>query len=1168
VSGAPIDFPRELLALEGRQKGLADALAALERGGVVRAEGAPGSLGAIAALALAEKRKAPVLVVVPSEEDVRAWTRDLGSLAREPGAVQKNPPLDITEDDVSVFDAFSALGERLRVLRALSVPPGRRASGEKGPRAVVTSVAGLLERVPSRASVERASLSIAKGSRLDPAELARRLVGTGLRRVPLVEGPGEFAVRGGLVDVFPVGAQSPVRIELFGDEVESLRSFEPGTQRSTEELAEVAVPLIAAPEYVRARREDRATLLDHLPERAFAVLVDLPRLAEKARALDARTSAANRSDIEPTPDLVAKLAARARVVLGPVSEGEGWLGLGDGARVVDLGGTPSDVTPSRRTSLGPPRGAAAPGGAQQEIVDTLSRLVKRGERVTVICLRGAERERLRELFAAAGLEPDAHAENLRAGAAKPGVSLVVGTLETGFRIPAENVVVATSSELLGRYRKLATSRTGREAKLAGHKSIESFADLEEGEAIVHVSHGVGLFRGLVRLDKDGHPRDHLALEYDDGAILYVPAERIGLVRRYIGPGGVPPKLSKLGGTGWGKRTAQAERAVRDLASELLSVQAARRVKPGTAFPQDDDWQREFEASFPFTETEDQARATEQVKADMSSPRAMDRLLCGDVGYGKTEVAMRAAFKAAAAGKQVAVLVPTTILAMQHAKTFSERMREFPITVDVVSRFRSKAEQKLAIKRAASGDLDILIGTHRLLSKDVSFHDLGLIVVDEEQRFGVEHKERLKSLRQTVDVLTLSATPIPRTLHMALSGAKEISTLTTPPEGRVAVETKVVQFERGVVRRAIERELAREGQVFIVHDRVQTIDKVADLVTSLVPHARVLVAHGQMDEGDLEERMLAFVEGEADVLVATTIIESGLDIPRANTLIVNRADRFGLADLHQLRGRVGRTRERAYAYFLLPENTQLSDIAAKRLRAIEEFDELGAGFRIAMRDLEIRGAGNVLGAEQSGHIANVGYDLYCRLLKRAVEEMRGEAEIKAEIDLEHDLDLEAGELELLLDVAAFVPDNYVDDVALKIECYRKLSGAVAEDELLALRDELRDRYGPLPDVLATLFDLRRLRVRAASLGVERVHRQDRVVVLTVKERSQEHVIKALWRRKKDLRVIDERTLYLVLADASIDDEAVVHYLLEALDPAPEPPPAPPKRVVPEPRAKRR
>ncbi|MEZ0228161.1 MAG: TRCF domain-containing protein, partial [Planctomycetota bacterium] len=430
------------------------------------------------------------------------------------------------------------------------------------------------------------------------------------------------------------------------------------------------------------------------------------------------------------------------------------------------------------------------------------------------------------------------------------------------------------------------------------------------------------------------------------------------------------------------------------------------------------------------------------------------------------------------------------------------------------------------------------------------------------RFGVEHKERLKNLKQTVDVLTLSATPIPRTLHMALSGAREISTLTTPPEGRVAVETKVVEYQPAILKRAIERELSREGQVFFIHDRVNDIEKIASLVQRLVPHARVLVAHGQLPEDELEDKMMTFVDGQADVLVATTIVESGLDIPRANTLIVNRADRFGLADLHQLRGRVGRTRERAYAYFVLPEHTRLSDIAAKRLRAIEEFDELGAGFKIAMRDLEIRGAGNVLGAEQSGHIANVGYDLYCRLLKRAVDEMRGAAEIKAELDLEHDLDLEAGELELVLDVAAYVPDDYVEDVALKIECYRKLSGAVAEDELVALQDELKDRYGSMPDVLTRLFELRRLRVRAASLGVEQMFRQERVVVMKVKPRALAPLEKALWRKKEQLRFIDEKTLYLVLKDPNIDDEQLLKMLLKAFDPAPPPPqperkPAPPK-----------
>ncbi|MBI3726384.1 transcription-repair coupling factor [bacterium] len=1162
---------RDLAALIARRASLSSALDAAGTDGASRLSGTAGSSGPLAALVIAARRGAPVLAVLPTEDDARSWARDLRVLSdprpeepesdkddlvegqartpvhterESPGlpplTILQNPPLDVTDEDVSVFDAFSALAERLRVLREL----GESTGGTK--RVVVaTSVAGLLERVPSPETVARASLEIRKGKKLDLGALVSQLVATGLRRLPLVESPGEFAVRGGLVDVFPVGAASPVRIELFGDEVESLRSFEPATQRSIEELDRVSVPLIAAPEYVRARREDKATLLDHLPEGSVVLLVDLLRSVEKAVSLDERSAARERGDLEPARALVNKLTRRPRLVLSTGADAEipsPWRDLLPGSSSsVDLGATSHDAT----------------RGAQQEITDGLSRLVRRGERVTVVCLRGAERERLREILEAAGISPDLGAR-LRAGEASPGVTLTVGSLEGGFAVPEERVLVATSSELLGRYRRIDVTAKRRH-RLKGHRAIESFADLEEGEAVVHVTHGVGIFRGLVRLEKEGRPRDHLALEYDEGAILYVPAERIGLVRRYIGPGGAPPRLSKLGSQGWQKRTRSAERAARDLAGDLLSVQAARRVKAGTAFPEDDDWQRAFEASFPWNETDDQVRASEQVKDDMTAPRPMDRLLCGDVGYGKTEVAMRAAFKAASAGKQVAVLVPTTILAMQHAKTFQERMRDYPITVDVVSRFRTQKEQRRAIERAAKGELDILIGTHRLLSKDVTFKDLGLIVIDDEQRFGVEHKERLKALRQTVDVLTLSATPIPRTLHMALSGAKEISALTTPPEGRVAVETKVVRFDRALVRRAIERELAREGQVFFVHDRVQTIERVADLVNELVPYAKVAVAHGQLPEDELEDRMVAFMQGEADVLVSTTIVESGLDIPRANTLIVNRADRFGLADLHQLRGRVGRTRERAFAYFLLPEKTELSETAAKRLRAIEEFDELGAGFRIAMRDLEIRGAGNVLGADQSGHMATIGYDLYCRLLRRAVEEMRGQAEVKSELDLERDLDLEAGELELLLDVAAYVPDNYIDDVALKIECYRKLGTAVAEEELIALRDELRDRYGPLPDVLSALFDLRRLRVRAATIGVERIHRQDRVVVLSIREARGKpgeetplkRVERALWRKRKALRPIDERTLYLVLDDPGVDDEDVLHLLLRAIDPNPPP-----------------
>jgi transcription-repair coupling factor (superfamily II helicase) len=1134
-----VSFARDLREIVSGRAVVSAVADALDAGGSVRLAGTAGSAGALAALALVERRRQGVVVVLPSEDEVRLWARDLRAFAPDPERILENPPLDVSEEETSVLDAFAGLGDRLRILRSLAERPAR-------PLAVLTSMAGLLEHVPSREAVARAALELRKGATLDVAELVRVLVAAGLSRVPLVESSGEFAVRGGLVDVFPIGTSAPVRIELFGDEVESLRAFEPGTQRSTVELERVALPLVGAPEYVRARREDRSTLLDHLPERTALVLVDLPRSAERARGLESRTMARERGDLAPASSVARALALRPRVFLGELEAEEtakGPFALPSLVPRLDLGALAHD----------------APKGHHQEIADGLQRIVSRGDRVTVVCLRGSERKRLAELLGKAGVAvdvpPEGEPHELRSGESTPGVSLVTGTLEAGFRFPDARVLVCTSSELLGRYQRLAVARTAKRALSQGHRAIESFSDLEPGEAVVHVAHGIGLFRGLVRLEKDGKHRDHLALEYDEGALLYVPAERIGLVRRYIGPGGAPPKLSKLGGQAWKKKAHAAERAVRDLANDLLHVQAARRVQEGTKFPEDDEWQRDFEESFPFQETEDQGRAAEQVKADMCSTRPMDRLLVGDVGYGKTEVAMRAAFKCATSGKQVAVLVPTTILALQHGKTFSERMRDYPVRIDTVSRFRSKKDQKEAVRKTAAGELDVLIGTHRLLSRDIVWKDLGLIIIDEEQRFGVEHKERLKALRQTVDVLTLSATPIPRTLHMALSGAREISALTQPPEGRLAVETKVVRYDTAIVKRAIERELARDGQIFFIHDRVQTIDKVAQQVADLVPEARIVVAHGQLPEEDLETRMLGFLEGDYDVLVSTTIVENGLDIPRANTLIVNRAERFGLADLHQLRGRVGRTREKAYAYFLLPEKTALPEIAAKRLRAIEEFDELGAGFKIAMRDLEIRGAGNVLGAEQSGHLSDVGYDLYCRLLRRAVSEMRGEAEVKAELDLERDLDLEVGELELLLDVAAYVPDAYVDDVPLKIECYRKLSSATVEDDLRALEQELRDRFGPLPDVLTALFALRRLRIRAATLGVERIGRQDRVVVLSVREKAREQVKAALWRRKKDLREIDPRTLYLVLQDPSIDDEAVLHLLLKAFDPTPEPPPAP-------------
>jgi len=610
-------------------------------------------------------------------------------------------------------------------------------------------------------------------------------------------------------------------------------------------------------------------------------------------------------------------------------------------------------------------------------------------------------------------------------------------------------------------------------KRAPSRAIADFLDLEPGDLVVHLAHGIGVFCGIKRIEKAGVRVEHCVVEFHGDVRVYVPVSKIDLIQKYIGAPNARPRLSRIGGAAWSKAKDRVKRAVTDMAVRLLEIQAMRRRRRGLASPPDDEMQHEFEASFPYEETPDQLTAMAAVKADMESARPMDRLLCGDVGYGKTELAMRAAFKAVLGGRQVAVLVPTTVLASQHFNTFRERMAGYPITIEMLSRFRTRKEIRAVLESLASGGVDIVIGTHRLVQPDVEVKDIGLVVIDEEQRFGVEHKERFKALRATVDMLTLTATPIPRTLNMALLGLRDISNLTTPPEGRMPVETRVSHFDKRLVKEYVERELRRGGQVFLVHNRVETIQRLDRLVAELVPAARRAVIHGRMPRKALEESMMAFVRGDADVLIATTIVESGLDIPNANTLIVDRADMIGLADLHQLRGRVGRGVHRAHALFLLPpEHVRVREVAEKRLRTIEEHSGLGAGFRIALKDLEIRGAGNILGAEQSGYIADVGYELYCRLLEDAVKQLRKERVVVA-TDTYVDLDVEA-----------LLAEDYAGELALKLGLYRRIAAAATQAALDALKEELRDRCGALPEAAERLFDVARLRIIGQDHGIGR------------------------------------------------------------------------------------
>jgi len=743
-------------------------------------------------------------------------------------------------------------------------------------------------------------------------------------------------------------------------------------------------------------------------------------------------------------------------------------------------------------------------------------------------------------------ERDRMAEILRAVDAdvRDRIRLGLGRLGTGFRLVGERVAVVPNHEVFRRYH--ARRRLGRRIET---RALDTWMDLARGDLVVHAVHGIGRYLGMKTLRRapramveqragaappepspDEKTADYLVLQYRDRVKVYVPAAQVDLVQKYVGGFKGKPRLSRVGGKAWGEKKRQVRQAVEHFAAELLRIQAVRQAQPGIACPDDSLWQKEFEASFPYPETEDQTAAMYEIKRDMQSARPMDRLICGDVGYGKTELAVRAAFKAVEAGRQTIVLVPTTVLAAQHVATFRERMADYPVVVGMLCRFQTRAEQAAILDRFRKGQVDVLIGTHRLLQEDVAPADLGLLVVDEEQRFGVEHKERLKRMRQTVDVLTLTATPIPRTLHMSLLGLRDISSLSTAPQDRRAVRTEVCPWDDERIRGAILRELARDGQVFFVHNRVRSIEAVADRVQALVPEARVQWAHGQMNEHELERRMLRFFAGEVDVLVSTTIIESGLDVPRANTMFIHEADRFGLADLHQLRGRVGRYKHRAYCYLLLPEKRPLTPAASRRLRAIEQYADLGAGFQIAMRDLEIRGAGNILGPEQSGHIHAVGYELYCRMLEAAVRRLQGRPSE------------EPPRADVQLDLPAFLPADYVPTESQRISLYRQLQRSAASGTLDEVADEMADMYGPPPVEVRRLVDLEAVRVAAGNLGVRSIHRKGADLVVTLREASR---LAALLEGTEDdevraagiVRVLDAHTLVWRLSGGADPDRSL-------------------------------
>ena len=862
-------------------------------------------------------------------------------------------------------------GDRLRMLKGI-------VNGTISP-ITIASVQALAQPVPSRESIVNFSKTIRRGDQLDVSAFSKWLIENGFHQTTAVELPGEFSFRGGILDVFAPDWIEPIRIELFDDEIESIRQFQISSQRSVAELVEIEITVLS-PDL-----DETVPFADFLDPDTLIIQHEPGDLSEKSRQYIERSSVADK--LFSWHQIAKSFAGMPMATASRLSIGKLDAHFAIGAESVeDYSG---------------------------DISELRLELDRTGENCDVFVVARVEGEvqRVLEIFSTTKTAADGR------------LKLSVGCVHSGFKIRANNRLIVGCDQLFHRG-ELRRSRSRSNRKLG--KTIDSFLSLREGDLIVHLAHGVGRFRGLKMLDKDGQRTEHLELEFYGGTRIYVPATKIDLVQKYIGGSKSRPTLARIGGKSWVKQKEAAEMAATDLAAEMLELQAARALRPGIAYQPDTQWQYEFEQSFPYRETPDQLSAIEAIKTDMQNGRPMDRLLCGDVGFGKTEVAMRAAFKAVENGYQVGLLAPTTILVEQHHKTFRERMFEFPLDIGKLSRFSSTKELKQTIEELKSGKIDIVIGTHRLVSKDVDFYNLGLVIIDEEQRFGVAHKERLKSLRESVDILTMSATPIPRTLHMSLVGVRDISNLETPPEERRAVETRVTRFNNETIRQAVHRELNRGGQTYFVHNRVNDIHVVREKLQSIVPEASICVGHGQMHEEELEQVMTAFIAGQFDILLATTIIESGLDIPNANTIFIDEADRYGLADLHQLRGRVGRFKHKAYCYLMLEPHKQITPNAAKRLQAIETFSEMGAGFSISMRDLEIRGAGNLLGTEQSGHIAAIGYELYCQLLETAVLQLK---KLPAKISIDVDVDLP---------IAAHLPDEYITDRRQKIDMYRRLT----------------------------------------------------------------------------------------------------------------------------------
>ncbi|MBZ5499189.1 MAG: transcription-repair coupling factor [Acidobacteriia bacterium] len=1057
----------------------------------------------IAQAALAERRSMAVLTGTSTE--ARNLAQELGFflalLSSAPPRVVLLPSLEV--------DPYRGLSPHPDIAAARAQAVWQLL--QDSPAVVVASVRAAAVRLHSPERFLSYCLELDKDQPYSPELLRDYLHEAGYLEDDPVTDPGEFSLRGGILDIYPPHMENPVRIEFFGDQIESMRLFDVDSQRSISAISRVE--LIPMREYCVRRpllerwaqeapkrwagpfhkflEEELALARAGEPFPAFEFM--LPAIDPLDRTLfdylkGYRLVLSDRDILETTltkyhTELYERFVDRVEACKPVLAPDEIYV-TSDEFRTA-LGRFPclavEELSVERRLEEEAPLYFSSQGtrkyhGNIRDLIADLEKFREAGERIVFLFANPGRAERVRDILKEYEIPAHLCLGDDDAGEAQVpadgSVLLGVGSVHAGFFLPALPLRVLTGTDV---FDESEVAAAPKRARSAARMFISDFRDLKPGDCVVHIDHGIGRFQGLKSIDLQQGAKEFVLLTYQDDAKLYVPVERLDLIQKYSSVDGAHPTLDRLGGTSWERTKSRIKKSMRDMAGELLKLYAERQMVPGYSYAVDSAWQREFEDSFEFELTRDQLDAIGAVKNDMEAARPMDRLLCGDVGYGKTEVAMRAAFKAVMDGKQVAILAPTTVLAFQHYNTFRQRFTAFPVRIQLLSRFRSPKELKQSIEDLEAGRVDILIGTHRLLSKDVAFKDLGLVIVDEEQRFGVAHKERLKALKTRVDVLTLTATPIPRTLHMALMGLRDMSTIETPPKNRLAIQTSVLKFSPDVVRSAIELELARNGQVYFVHNRVESIHSMAAMVQRLVPEARIGVAHGQMPERELEKVMMRFVGDEVDILVATTIIENGLDIPRVNTIIIDRADLYGMAQLYQLRGRVGRSDRRAYAYLLVPSDEVLSDVARKRLAAIREFSDLGTGFRVAALDLEIRGGGNMLGGEQHGHINAVGFDLYCQLLEQTVEELRGQ---KPEVEI-------SSTIKLNLDIR--IPESYIADESQRLRMYKRISSARSRDELDALRQEMIDRFGPYPEQVNHLFRYASLRQETLALQIQAIER---------------------------------------------------------------------------------